>query len=221
MPASDCYIPDHRPSKRQRFERQRSLRVGAVTVHDLVPASSRMTTRILDPVADGRTAGDSGEGCRSGRVEDGVGLLVTNVTRLTLNPHNVTAGINDHVLTPRRAANSDSYEVLSAALVHAGYDVGVEVLNLILGGGGITGEAANEGGNSFRVPLHARAEAVGMIAESLERELVPVHKSQLPDSFAFIFVGFKKLGIQSCWFCRVVFRLCNSFLHIQDLKVRV
>lgn len=150
-----------------------------------------MTTRILDPIANGGTAGDAGEGSGSGRVEYRVGLLVTNVTGLTLNPYNVTSRVNDHVLIPRWAANADSYEVLAAALGHARYDVGSEVLNLILG---ITGEAANDGGDAFRVPLHACVESVGMIVESFERELVSVYKFQLPDSFSSIFMGLKELA---------------------------
>jgi len=90
-PAANGRVPDEGPAQRDCFERECAAGVGAVAVRHLVATPSLVAAGVVELVADGGGAGNAGEGGGECRVENGIGLVVAEVARLALDPHNVTA----------------------------------------------------------------------------------------------------------------------------------
>ena len=132
MAAPDGRVPDNGFTERERFKGEGPLGVGAVAVGDLVAAASFMAAGIVvEAVADGGGAGDAGVGGGTGRVEKRVGLVVALVARLALYPHDVTAGVDYHVLVSWRAPEAYSDEILSAPFLRARHHVRPESLAFV------------------------------------------------------------------------------------------
>lgn len=146
-----------------------------------------MAAGVFDPVADGRPAGDSSVGPGFSRVENRVGLFVTELARLTLNPNHIASGINHHILIFRRTSDADSDEVLSAPLIHTGNHIGTKIVDLVfrIGSYGFPGNAAENGGDSISISAETGMEAVVVVSVSNRREFIAVEKAKS----VFRFVG--------------------------------
>lgn len=139
-----------------------------------------MAAGVFDPVADGGPAGDSGIGSGFSRVENRVGLFVTELARLTLDPNHVAPGVNHHVLISRRTSDADSDEVLAAPLVHAGDHIGAKVVDFVLGTGRycFAGNAAEDGGDSVCVSPQTGVETVVVVTVRNGRESIAVEETE-------------------------------------------
>ncbi|KAL4295981.1 hypothetical protein GQ457_12G007350 [Hibiscus cannabinus] len=90
-------------------------------------ASGNIKRSTLRRLASNRTVSGG-----SGWVKNRVGLLVTVCTGLTLDPVNITPGIENHVELFRRATDSDPGEILSTPLTCPGNNRGRKRLSLDL-----------------------------------------------------------------------------------------
>ncbi|MCE3216525.1 hypothetical protein HAX54_006780 [Datura stramonium] len=105
-------------------------------------------------------------------------------TRLALDPHNITAGINNHVLFPNRATHTNPDEVFSTALIHTRNDVTSKFLFQLSSIG--IGECMDP----FEVSSNASLKAASMMSEVGKRHFVSVKKLELPGTVTLFIMCF-------------------------------
>lgn len=143
--------------------------IGAIAVRDFVATPSLTARRVVQLVTDGGGARNTGEGSGTVRVKNRVGLVITLVTGLALNPHNVTSRVNNHILIRWRTTNPYPHEVLPTPFLRTRHHIRPEssILNTFLFCifVVVTTEAVKEERNPFYVSFDSCVETGSVIVE--------------------------------------------------------